>query len=280
MSFYPQPNSYACGPFALKYALVMIGQFQNEDDIGKLAGSTWWNGTDEIGLAKAAHKYNCTMTYFNNENSKPVLQKLKRFLKNGQPCILSVDKWGHWITVLHHEHNRYVVVDSSQQKVIMIYTEKQLLSRWIYRDEETNLASYDGYALTPEYKVKTRGTFNLERARFVMKERNAALALRWNMYFNDLISICKPLTPNAKKAITFTEFLRRNEALIVKEVADWHGSPQYAELKQVLENFEFVAETYRLHIYVKDQKKAFIDLTCILMMYACGKYGMEDHLYM
>ncbi|MBI2419759.1 MAG: hypothetical protein HYV28_17995 [Ignavibacteriales bacterium] len=276
MSFYPQPNSYACGPFALKYALVMLGQFQHEDDIGRKAGSTWWYGTDEIGLAKAARRFNCTMKYFSDTNGKQALLKLRRFLKAGLPCILSVDNWNHWFTILREERNKYVVVDSTQQKVIVIYSEAQLLERWIYTDENTKAISFDGYALTPDYKVKTRGIFNLERARYVMKERNSLLALKWNSYFNDLISICKPLTPNAKKAITFTEFLRRNESLIVKEVANWHGTPSYAELKHVLDNFKFVAETYQLHIYVKDQKKAFIDLTCILMMYACGKYGMKD----
>ena len=68
MSFYPQPNSYQCGPFALKYALVMLGIFKNEDEIGIAAGSTWWGGTDEIGLAKAARKYNVKMKYLQSSN--------------------------------------------------------------------------------------------------------------------------------------------------------------------------------------------------------------------
>ena len=52
MSFYPQPNKYQCGPFALKYALVMLGVFASEKSIARKAGSTWWHGTDEIGLKK------------------------------------------------------------------------------------------------------------------------------------------------------------------------------------------------------------------------------------
>ena len=28
MSFYPQPYKYQCGPFALKYALVMLGNLK------------------------------------------------------------------------------------------------------------------------------------------------------------------------------------------------------------------------------------------------------------
>ena len=38
MSFYPQPFKYQCGPFALKYALVMLGIFVNEKKNSKKSG--------------------------------------------------------------------------------------------------------------------------------------------------------------------------------------------------------------------------------------------------
>ncbi|MCW9095494.1 MAG: hypothetical protein OQJ74_06610 [Ignavibacteriaceae bacterium] len=50
MSFYPQPNKYQCGPFALKYALVMLGIFASEKSIAKRAGSTWWFGRMRLGF--------------------------------------------------------------------------------------------------------------------------------------------------------------------------------------------------------------------------------------
>ena len=55
-------------------------------------------------------------------------------------------------------------------------------------------------------------------------------------YFNDLINICKPRSPLAKRTITFTEFLRRHENLLVKQVANWHGMPTYKELHRILKN--------------------------------------------
>ena len=59
MSFYRQPLSYQCGPFALKYAMVMLGKMEHEDEIEKEAGSSWWAGTNEIGLARAAKAFDC-----------------------------------------------------------------------------------------------------------------------------------------------------------------------------------------------------------------------------
>ena len=108
-----------------------------------------------------------------------------------------------------------------------------------------------------------------------MRERNKELAQKWDTYFNDLINICRPRTPNSRKTISFNEFLRRHETLLVQQVADWHGTPTYQELKRILKNMRFVAEVYDLVIYSEDQKKALVELASILMMYACGKYGMD-----
>jgi hypothetical protein len=37
-----------------------------------------------------------------------------------------------------------------------------------------------------------------------------------------------------------------------------------------------MADVYDLVIHADEQKKALIDLASILMMYSCGKYGMEE----
>ncbi len=278
MSFYPQPYKYQCGPFALKYGLVMLGKFENEREIGKRAGSTWWYGTDEIGLAKAAKSFGCKMKYFRREIAEDAIKALHKHLKQGFPCILSVDNWEHWLTVVNEQKNKFIVVDSALDKVIVIYTANQLLKRWKYIDDEDGFISYDGYSLTPTFKIKTKANFSLEKARYVMQERNKEFAVHWDTYFNDMINICRPRTPNSIKTISFNEFLRRNENLLVNEVANWHGSPTYRELRKILTNMQFVADVYDLVIYSEDQKKALVDLSSILTMYACGKYGM-DPLY-
>lgn len=274
MSFYPQPYKYQCGPFALKYALVMLGKFENEREIGKLAGSTWWYGTDEIGLAKAAKNFNCKMKYFKRETPDDAIKALSSHLKQGLPCILSIDNWEHWVTVINEQQNKFIMVDSALQKVIVILTHNQLVKRWKYFDDEIQYVSYDGYALVPNVRPVTKAKFSLEKARYLMRNSNKELAEKWDTYFNDLITICRPRTAHSKRIISFAEFLRRNEKFLVKEVANWHGSPSYNELRKILKNMQFVAEVYDLVIYTEDQKKALIALSSILMMYACGKYGM------
>ena len=162
MSFYPQPYKYQCGPFALKYALVMLGRFENEREIAKRAGSTWWYGTDEIGLAKAAKTYDCKMKYFRREIPGEAIEALSEHLKEGYPCILSVDNWEHWFTVINEQQDKFIVVDSGLDKVIVIYSARQLLKRWKYIDDETGFTSYDGYALSSKFRPRIKAKFSLE----------------------------------------------------------------------------------------------------------------------
>jgi len=275
MSFYPQPNKYQCGPFALKYALVMLGIFKDEDQIGIIAGSTWWAGTDEIGLSRAARRFKCRMKHFQSSNPNDARRMLVSELKKGYPCILSVDNWEHWCTVVSYQKGKFVVIDSEPDKVITIYTSSQLVRKWRYKEKGTGIISYDGYALIPKFKVHTRAKFTPEKAKYIMYDKNDDLAKKWDQYTNDLINVCRPRTKLSYKIITFSEFLRRNQINLVKRVANWHGEPTYSELKKILANMKFVAEIYDLVIPENEEKKAAIDISSIMMMYSCGKYGMD-----
>jgi hypothetical protein len=275
MSFYPQPNSYQCGPFALKYALVMLGIFKNEDEIGITAGSTWWGGTDEIGLAKAARKYNVKMKYLQSSNPDDARRMLNQKLKKRIPCVLSVKGWGHWITVVGYSKGKYVVIDSDLDNVISVQTSSQLLRQWRYKDYYDEFISYDAYAIVPKFKIYTRAKFTPAMAKEVMYAKNSNLARKWNEYFDDVISIGKPRTKLTTNFITFSEFLRRNENNLTQSVADWHGMPTYAELRKILHNMKFVADVYDIIIPSEHEKKALIDITSLLMIYSSGKYGMD-----
>ncbi|MEI7811542.1 MAG: cysteine peptidase family C39 domain-containing protein [Ignavibacteria bacterium] len=273
MSFYPQPNKYSCGPFALKYALVMLGIFRHEKEIAEVAGSNWWSGTDEIGLARAAKKFNCKMNYFHSEDPDKAFALLDGQLDKGLPCILSVNNWEHWLTVLGCQHDKYIIVDSGLERVIAILNPSKLLKRWKYQDEKD--LSFDGYSIQPGSKVATKAVFTLEKARIVMYKRNEPLAKKWDTYFNDLIYICRPRNSNDINFIPVNDFLKHYGKMLIKRVSFWHGAPGVKELNRILKNMQFVAEVYDLVIYKEDENRALVDMTSLLMMYTCGKYGMQ-----
>jgi hypothetical protein len=59
--FYPQPNEWTCGPFALKHALLALGRMVDAKELAQTARTHWWSGTDEIQLARAARLFVCYM---------------------------------------------------------------------------------------------------------------------------------------------------------------------------------------------------------------------------
>lgn len=274
MSFYPQPNNYQCGPFALKYALAVLGIFKNEDQIGISAESTWWAGTDEIGLTQAARKFNCELKYFYSDLASLAIKMLNKQLKNRYPCILSVNNWEHWIVVINRTKDKYVIVDSGKTKVISSISQKKMVKMWRYHDREENYSSFDGYTLKPKFNNIYRAKFSAALARELMYKKNESLARLWDQYFNDLIALFEAKKNSSNNYISAKEFFRRNQNLIIKNVADWHGEPSYEELEKIVGNMKFVASVYDLVLSKTKEKKAIVDLTSLLMMHVCGKYGM------
>ncbi len=267
MSFYKQPLMYLCGPFALKYALVMLGKMEDEKEIEKLAGSTWWYGTDEIGLEKAANYFDCELEEMESTgNVHDIIRTLNSTLRKNLPVILCVDKWGHWITVVKHENNKYICVDSGERRVIIILSESELLRRWKYIDNK--IPTYSGYILKPWYKTRTKARINIDVAKELMSLKYADLALKWDAYFNVLVEVTRDRIPISEFTITFKEFLRRNQKRIVELVADWHGDVEYKELDNIFNNFLFVANVYDMIIHLDDEQIALITFTSVLMMYA------------
>lgn len=276
MGFYPQPDKYRCGPFAMKHALVMLGVFKHENEIAKIAGSNWWAGTTEIGLQLAARRFKCNMKYLQSSNPDDARRALNEELKKGRPCIMSVNGWEHWVTAVNYSRGFYVVIDSEYNSVITIKTTSQLLKMWKYKDAREGFTSYDAYALYPKTRIYTKAKFKLADAKALMYKKNLDLANKWDHYFNDLIVMSKPRTKLSVNFISFSEFLRRNKENLVLKVANWHGKPTLNELRKILDNMEFVADVYDLIIPLDDEKKAMIDVAILLTMYACGKYGMKS----
>lgn len=276
MSFYPQPDYYKCGPFALKYSLVMLGILKNENEIAEIAGTTWWYGTDEIGLARAARKYKCSFKHFHSSNEEEALNKLINFLKRGFPCLLCVKNWEHWVAAINYENNKFVIVDSGQAKVFQIYSSKELLKFWKFIDTLKNHISFDGYALIPKFKPVFKAMFTVSRAKVLRLKRNEELAKNWDKYFENIIYICKRLGKKNDNYLAIKDFIKKYKNLIVEQVAYWKGDISKSELEKIFKNLCFVGDTYNLVIYEKDVKKAIVDFAILLTMYSYENYILEE----
>jgi hypothetical protein len=281
MGLYPQPNNWSCGPFALKHAFIMLGRVVDEKRISRIAGTHWWSGTDEIKLARAARRYDCSLKLIRRKNSLRAKRELLLSLKRGHPCLLCVDGWNHWITVVGAEKGKFIYIDSRRQPVVRIEEWRALKRRWVFRekdDDDPTLVEhlYDLHPVIPRFRAKSKARFTLQQARYLRRPENRAFASHWDEYFNDLIRICTPRPPRSAKIFPMGELLRRHGIMLRSQIAYWHGSVRREQVGKLLRNYCFIADTYDLVVREDDEKRALVALTANITLWAASKFGVDE----
>lgn len=278
MGFYPQPNEWSCGPFALKHALVALGKLAEADEIARFAKTHWWSGTDELRLARAARAYDCALVGARRRDPELARRALVRSLASGRPAILCVDDWGHWITVLRHHGGEFVVVDSNMDPVLNVLSWQTLRRRWRYLDvdydEDEPPALFDYFEVVPKFRAVLRGQFSVSRVRFLRRAENRRLALCWDEFLEDLLEICRPRSPQHVAPLSMAEFLRRHQEMLLRRVEYWHGDIARRRMLRLFSHLRFVAETYGLVIPEAAQRRALADLAILATMWAVAEKGL------
>lgn len=278
MGIYRQPNRWQCGPFALKHALLMHGILVPEREISRVAGTTW-RGTDEHALARAARHYGCKMSMIRRFDPEKARRELVTYLREDVPCLLCIEEWNHWVTVVREERGQFILLDSEDPAVLVIGSWARIKNLWVYHepdeyDEETTHTIYDLHPVESRGRRSTRPNFSLERARYLRRKSNREFARLWDVYVEDLLAICRRRTPRSENVITVGEFLRRHQAMIVEQVAFWHGDIEPRGARRVLERLRFVADTYGLVIPTDAEKRAIAALSVILGLWAAAERGV------
>lgn len=277
--FYPQPNEWTCGPFALKHAMVTLGRAANASDIAQTARTHWWGGTNEIRLARAARSMECDLVLERSSKADEARKRLVKHLRDKVPVLLCVDQWSHWITVVGVESSRFLVIDSAHDPVLRIYTWPQLRARWCYTDTDFRKDEppvlYDLHAIVPRFKNTVKADFSLDRIKFLRRPENRSLALYWNEYLEDLLEICRPPSGRMVSPLSMGEFLRRHQEMIVSRVAFWHGDIDRDAIVKVLRNFRFVSDTYGLVIPAASTRRAAADLAILVSMWVVAVRGID-----
>ncbi|HEU5057636.1 MAG TPA: hypothetical protein VFU21_13975 [Kofleriaceae bacterium] len=280
MGFYPQPNDYVCGPFALKHALVTLGRLVDEDKIATIAKTHWWSGTDEIKLARAARAFDCDLPILRTRDSRRARRMLLEHLRRRIPVLLCVDDWSHWITAVRYEGSRFVVIDSNLDPVLNLLSWAQLDKRWAYLDHEYDENDpptiYDLHPVRPRFRVTVKADLSIARLRYLRRPENRLLSLHWNEYLEDLLEICRPRSALQENPLSMGEFLRRNQELILSRVTYWHGEVDRERVAKLLGNFRFVAETYGLVIPKNLTRRAVADMAILVTMAVIAMRGIDD----
>jgi len=260
---------------------MMLGKFVSEKEISRIAGTHWWVGTDEIKLNRAARAYDCALKQIRRKNALRAKRELLLSLKRGFPALLCVDGWNHWITVVGAERGKFIYIDSREDPVVCVDPWTALKRRWMYEeideDDPTNTETlFDLHTVTPKFHTRTKARFSLKRAKYLRRPENRGFASRWDEYFSDLSSICTPRTPLSEKVFPMGELLRRHGAMIRAQISYWHGGVNPQQVSKMMQNFQFVADTYALVVRQADEKRAIVAIAAILTMWAASKFGVGE----
>lgn len=110
-----QSKPWKCGPAAVRNAFRALGLKVGEDEISKLCGTTE-AGTDEHGIIRAIKEYGYTATEYRSDSKKNAWQWLHGSLLHGEPVILCIQAWEHWVVCVGSLGDRVAIVDSSNFK--------------------------------------------------------------------------------------------------------------------------------------------------------------------
>ncbi len=280
MGFYPQPNDFTCGPFALKHALVALGRPADESAVTRAAEPHWWAGTDEVKLARAARAFDCELPFIRRCDPDGAYDALVRYTSKRLPVLLCVDDWEHWVTVVRHEDSRFVILDSRHEPVVNVVGWPQLRTRWRYTgweyDEYDPPTWFDLHPVKP--RSRTAGApakFSVERAQFLRRPENHDLARHWDDYLEDLLEICR--RPSSRvRSLSMGQFLRRHQDMLTRQLCYWHGYLDKGSVLRLLRNFRFVADTYGLVVPAAATRRALTDMSMLLAFWAASAHGVGD----
>jgi len=262
MAIYGQPNSWTCGPFALKHGLLALGVFAREDDLARVAASTERHGTDEPGLRRAARAHGVELRLRRATEPHAAGEELRRWLASGVPVLLCLDQWEHWVTAVAVDDDQVVVFDSKYDAPLRIESWQQLMERLAcHRRPRWGLRTrtlYDLHPITPRQPPRLRLALTAARARHLLQTENATLARRWDECARRLAPLA--VTPGTQAELgqdleRFVQVRRQDIAALVAADA--------ARVAGVVEELAFVAGMYRALLVPEAERDAVARLAAV-----------------
>ncbi len=248
MALYSQPNSWQCGPFALKHGLLGWGVFAHENDLARIAGSSERDGTDETQLRRVAAAHGCELGLVRHRTARGARHTLARLLAARVPVLLCVDQWDHWVTAMGADADRVVLFDSYfDDTVVRLEAWDRLMTRLAFRQRRWRglwrRTLYDLQPLTVTHDTSgLRLALSPERVERVSQAPDG-FGRRWDEYGRAL----RPLVATngrGKRAQPLDAFLARHRASILSEVARLRGGERLVPAERTLEHLTFAAELF------------------------------------
>ena len=190
-----------------------------------------------------------------------------RYVQSGQPCILCVDGWKHWVTVAGASRSGVALFDPGRPGVAALLTKSRLRTRWKHVDEDMG---GDPYFFFIAIRPRNGGRRVPHVAKGIHREmvrqlrRSEELRQGWNQYLQDLKDIFEGPSRRVNGTVPAWRFIRRHSDLLVELVSFWDGALPKNFYRRELQNLAEVSRAHGFRVHPEDEKKVLISLACIL----------------
>lgn len=264
MAFEQQDKEYSCGAAALRYALTFLGKTVEEKAVRK-ASQTTPGGTDESGIVKAAKRYDCEAVVRNYRQFSTAFRSLMRYVQGGQPCILCVDGWTHWVAVAGASHSGVALFDPQSVEVATLVKPAALRRRWAYHEAAGGGPKPHFFLIAVRPRARHRHPKGIADDDIVRGlRRREDLREGWDRYLRDLLSVFDRNRRATDDSDPAWRFLANHAPFLVDTVASWDGEAPKRVYRAEMRNLSVVARAYGLRTRPRDEKKALVSLACIL----------------
>lgn len=253
MGFSPQANEWQCGPYALKYALLVLAIPCDETDLTRESGATE-HGTDERDLDGAARRHGCVLRVERSTTRDGAREALRGHLSHCTPVLLCVDQWSHWIVAVGGDADGVIILDSRQADVIQVVPWPALMGRVAYRGI-SGAALYDLQPLVPMSVPPARAAFTRARAEFLLRPTNRALRRGWEHYVRALLPLTRPRSAQTEWTLPLANVVQE----VTPRVLGATTGRQRDALRERLAHAAFVAEAYDFEVGL-DQTERTIEV--------------------
>ena len=254
VTFVCQPNSWLCGPFALKHGLLLAGLRADEEEIARIAG-TDRTGTDETELARAAGHFGCSLGSVRRRDAEAAKRDLTRLLADTTPVLLCIEQWDHWVVAAHEEEGTFVVLDSRAPAIFRVLPWEYLRELLVYR-RGRHTRIYDLHPLEACGDRALRPVFTVSRAQFLQQWENRPIAQGWYGYLRDALAIVNGGGEADTQSLLPGVFFGRYEPALLEALAPTNDGGRRTAARREMRGLRFLADTYGLRLDPADEEAA------------------------
>lgn len=140
-----QELDFSCGPASIVNALRCLGYKKTEKSILKISNTNSQNGTSEEDMVRVLMSLGFEVKRHEQGNFEKAWKWLCKQLKNGNPVIISVKNWQHYVAVIGVIGEKIIITDSGDRNEngILVLDKLKLKRFWHNRIEKL----YTGMAI-------------------------------------------------------------------------------------------------------------------------------------